>query len=148
VYPSAESETPGYQNGGWILIGLKPEVQKGNAKGFLRFELIYTKTNGQTHKCIKEIDFSEAEKAKEEGKKNWASSEGIAKAMVLKQYVDGMKDGLSYTNVFYKDSARKGFQPEFLEWFEQQGTIYNFEKEKGAMKKINRNYGTKRKKIN
>jgi len=88
--------------------------------------------------ALKKLIFRKQKKQKKKEKKNWASSEGIAKAMVLKQYVDGMKDGLTMN----------GFQPEFLEWFEQQVTICNLEKEKGAMKKINRNYGTKRKKIN
>jgi len=69
VYPAPSSETSGYQKGGWIIIGLKPEDQKGNAKGFLRFELHYTKLNGEKQKCAKEIDFTEAEKAIEEGKK-------------------------------------------------------------------------------
>jgi hypothetical protein len=47
----------------------------------------YTKSDGTLGTCVKDVDLTEAEKAKRDGRFEWCSSEGVAKAMILKQYV-------------------------------------------------------------
>eukprot|EP01127_Copromyxa_protea_P013849 TRINITY_DN3765_c0_g1_i1.p1 TRINITY_DN3765_c0_g1~~TRINITY_DN3765_c0_g1_i1.p1 ORF type:complete len:462 (-),score=97.12 TRINITY_DN3765_c0_g1_i1:70-1302(-) len=78
VFPSPSTETPGYQKGGWIIIGLEPQGSKGGARGFVRFETRYTEFGSTCQKTvIKEVDLGEAEHAIKAGKKEWSFSEGI-----------------------------------------------------------------------
>uniref|UniRef100_A0A6B2L4C3 VWFA domain-containing protein n=1 Tax=Arcella intermedia TaxID=1963864 RepID=A0A6B2L4C3_9EUKA len=127
VFPSPITVKPGYQDGGWIFVGLEPEQLKGDAKGFIRFETKYTDFNDKLHKITKDVDFGDAEKAISEGKE-WASSEGVEKAIVLKQYVDVMRQVLADENCFE-------FPKEFLDWFEIQATKHTLTKE---LEKVNK----------
>jgi hypothetical protein len=52
-----------------------------------RLALQYTKSDGTLGTCVKEVDLAAAEQARRDRRLGWASSEGVEKAMVLKQYV-------------------------------------------------------------
>lgn len=129
VFPSPSTKKPGYMKGGWIIIDLEPEATKGDAGGFVRIELHYRKLDGTLSKCVKDVDLSEAEKIQSSGAKNWASSEGLDKAVVLKQYVDGIKKTLS-------DDTTTAFPAEFLEWIQERVTKYELEKEHSSIMRL------------
>eukprot|EP01124_Arcella_intermedia_P017040 TRINITY_DN236_c0_g1_i3.p1 TRINITY_DN236_c0_g1~~TRINITY_DN236_c0_g1_i3.p1 ORF type:complete len:527 (+),score=152.20 TRINITY_DN236_c0_g1_i3:64-1581(+) len=122
VFPSPTPERPGYQEGGWIVVGLEPEPTKGDARGFLRFETRYTDYAGKQHTITKDVDLGEAEKAIAEGKKEWSSSEGVEKVLVLKQYVDVLRQVLGDKSCF-------AFPDEFLDWFSVQVPKFGLTKE-------------------
>jgi len=122
AFPSPTPERPGYQKGGWVIIALEPEDSKGGAQGFVRFETRYTDFAGKICTTTKDVDLKDAEKAIAEGKKDWASSEGVEKAVVLKQYVDGVRQALA-------DESCTAFPSEFLDWFEKQVPKYGLTKE-------------------
>lgn len=131
VFPSSSSEKPGYMQGGWIIVGLEPEAQKGNARGFVRFETRYTTFEGEEKKLVKEIDLGDAEKAIAEGKTNWYSSPGMEKAIVLKQYVDGVREVLA-------DENAKAFPKDFLDWFAPYVKKFELVKEQEKIEKLSK----------
>lgn len=128
VFPSPSPEKEGYLKGGWIMIALFPTEMKGDAAGFVKISLEYTKLDGTLGRFEKDVDLTEAEK-KSKDTKNWASSEGMEKAMVLMQYVDGVKAVLA-------DSDVKEFPSDFLDWFNDRVCKYGLEKEKTVIEQI------------
>lgn len=131
VFPSSSTERPGYMQGGWIIVGLEPEKSKGDAHGFVRFEARYTLFDGTEKKCVKEVDLGPAEKAIASGKREWYSSEGVEKAMILKQYVDVVRAVLD-------DKKAKEFPEDFLNWFAKQDKKYGLVKEREKLEKLSK----------
>jgi len=131
LLPSPKPEKPGYMYGGWIIIGLEPEETKGDSKGFVRLSMLYRTCDGKEHKVEKDVDVSEAENARREGRFGWASDEGMEKAMVLKQYVDVMKNTLD-------DVSAKAFPPEFEAWFQPLVEKFELQKEKERVVSLSR----------
>jgi len=124
-FPSPTPEKPGYMKGGWIIISLEPTEDKGDVKGYIRFECRATLLDDKIDKFIKDVDLSGAEQAMKEGKKNWASSEGMEKALVLQQFVFTIKTTLDL-NV----NAPTPFPQEFLDWFDPLVEKFTLPKEK------------------
>jgi len=129
VFPSPTSSKPGYQKGGWVIVALEPSATKGEVAGFVRVELHYRTITGDFGKCVKEVSLAEIEELRKSGGRNWYSSEGMGKALVLKQYVDVVKATLG-------DKTRKVFPEEFLVWFEEQAGVWDLKEEKEKIAKL------------
>eukprot|EP01126_Amoeba_proteus_P004985 TRINITY_DN11643_c0_g1_i11.p1 TRINITY_DN11643_c0_g1~~TRINITY_DN11643_c0_g1_i11.p1 ORF type:complete len:472 (+),score=99.15 TRINITY_DN11643_c0_g1_i11:249-1664(+) len=124
--PSDESK---YAKGGWIIITLEQDTDKGNSTGFVRFQLNCTMLDGSVTKLVKDFSLQEVEKLQSEGIQNWASSEGMEKAIVLKQYVDVVKEVLS-------DDKSTGFPIHFLNWWNERVEKFHLQDENQNLQRL------------
>ena len=123
VFPSPSTSDPSLSVGGFVLITLK-RFDEGK-DSVVRIRTTYTNLDGTTGKVEKDVDLSEAEKAG----KDYSSSEGMEKAMVLKAYVDFSKELCS--KKYVQDSEK-----EFLEWFSKKAEKFELKKEVSNIEKI------------
>ena len=89
VYPSPASTRPGMQQGGFVLVGLDSLGPQHAGDGTVRIVL---HLDGRVELLSKDV--SVGEEGERGAATDGASSEAMAKAMVLKQYVDCLREVL------------------------------------------------------
>jgi hypothetical protein len=105
IFPAPISERRGEQKGGWVLAELEGEAST------VEVQLEYVRLDGTTGRVVRQIDTRNDDAARND-------DAGMAKAVVLKCYVDEVKKTLT-------DKSAKTFDAEFLSWFEEQSRRFD-----------------------
>jgi hypothetical protein len=138
VYPSPASTRPGMQQGGFVLVGLDSLGPQHAGDGTVRIVLQVTHLDGRVELLTKDVSVGE-EREREGGggaATDGASSEAMAKAMVLKQYVDCLREVLQQPDVRQVPSSFEVWFSDKARQFDLQKELQNVQQIKSSLQRI------------
>ena len=136
VYPSPASTRPGMQQGGFVLVGLDSLGPQHAGDGTVRIVLQVTHLDGRVELLSKDVSVGGEGEREGDAATDGASSEAMAKAMVLKQYVDCLREVLQQPDVRQVPSSFEVWFSDKARQFDLQKELQNVQQIKSSLQRI------------